>query len=45
MVASLKEKSRRKILLAAMQGRPADLAEATTSRFASSPFFLWRAAS
>ncbi|MGF3056460.1 hypothetical protein [Microbacterium sp. YY-01] len=28
--------------LAAMQGRPADLAEATESRFASSPFFLWR---
>jgi len=31
--------------LAAMQGRPAELAEATTSRFASSPFFLWRSAS
>lgn len=31
--------------LAAMQGRPAELAEATTSRFASSPFFLWGAAS
>lgn len=31
--------------LAAMQGRPAELAEATTSRFASSPFFLWRTAS
>lgn len=30
--------------LAAMGGRPADLAEATESRFASSPFFLWRAA-
>ncbi|QOR70700.1 hypothetical protein IM660_19375 [Ruania alkalisoli] len=29
--------------LAAMQGRGADLAEATPSRFASSPFFLWRA--
>lgn len=28
--------------LAAMQSRPADLAEATESRFASSPFFLWR---
>ncbi|WP_127794809.1 hypothetical protein [Agromyces sp. LHK192] len=28
--------------LAAMGGRPADLAEATTSRFASSPFFMWR---
>ena len=30
--------------LAAMGGRPADLADATESRFASSPFFLWRAA-
>jgi aromatic ring-opening dioxygenase catalytic subunit (LigB family) len=28
--------------LAAMGGRPAELAEATTSRYASSPFFLWR---
>lgn len=28
--------------LAAMGGRPADLAEATESRFASSPFFMWR---
>ncbi|MER3389168.1 MAG: hypothetical protein RJQ01_03970 [Microcella sp.] len=28
--------------LAAMDGRPADLAEATESRYASSPFFLWR---
>lgn len=29
--------------LAAMGGAPADLAEATGSRFAASPFFLWRA--
>ncbi len=29
--------------LAAMDGRPAELAEATPSRFAPSPFFLWRA--
>lgn len=29
--------------LAAMGGAPADLAEATESRFASSPFFMWRA--
>ncbi|WP_137844714.1 hypothetical protein [Microbacterium sp. 2FI] len=28
--------------LAAMGGRPADFAEATESRFASSPFFLWK---
>jgi protocatechuate 4,5-dioxygenase beta chain len=28
--------------LAAMDGRPAELAEATPSRFAPSPFFLWR---
>jgi hypothetical protein len=28
--------------LAAMGGRPADLAEATESRFASSPFFMWK---
>lgn len=28
--------------LAAMEGRPADLAEVTESRFASSPFFVWR---
>lgn len=27
--------------LAAMDGRPADVAEATPSRFAPSPFFLW----
>ncbi|MFD6054400.1 hypothetical protein [Agromyces sp. NPDC060279] len=27
--------------LAAMSGRPADFAEVTPSRFASSPFFLW----
>jgi len=27
--------------LAAASGKPADLAEATTSRFAPSPFFLW----
>lgn len=27
--------------LAAMGGRPADFAEATESRFASSPFFIW----
>ncbi len=31
------------IALAAMGGKPADLAEATENRFASSPFFLWRA--
>ncbi|EAR25980.1 Protocatechuate 4,5-dioxygenase beta chain [marine actinobacterium PHSC20C1] len=30
--------------LAAMNSAPADLAEATESRFASSPFFMWRAA-
>jgi protocatechuate 4,5-dioxygenase, beta chain len=29
--------------LAAMGGRPAELAEATPSRYAPSPFFLWRA--
>lgn len=29
--------------LAAMDGRPAELAEATESRFASSPFFVWSA--
>ncbi|AMB60104.1 hypothetical protein AWU67_15940 [Microterricola viridarii] len=29
--------------LAAMGGVPADLAEATESRFASSPFFMWKA--
>lgn len=28
--------------LAAMGGRPADFADVTESRFASSPFFLWR---
>lgn len=28
--------------LAAMEGRPAAFAEATPSRFAASPFFLWR---
>lgn len=30
------------VALAAMEGRPADFAEATPSRFAASPFFLWR---
>jgi protocatechuate 4,5-dioxygenase beta chain len=29
--------------LAAMDGKPADFGEATASRFAASPFFLWRA--
>lgn len=28
--------------LAAMNSRPADFGEATPSRYAASPFFLWR---
>lgn len=30
------------VALAAMEGRPADFAEATPSRFAAGPFFMWR---